>query len=161
MLSTRRHWRRFVLASSCLFALASATGSAQPVEIAAACPEVLRLTERSNISRRDDGRYVGLINILVTGNLSISDEIRAVDEGFQTIYEGLFLRFEQTRRDMNQVARPVDQSIQTSITWNSMSLFYSLSPYPTLLRIPTLPSGSTAPGTTWEAPGVATINPLN
>ena len=81
---------------------------AQPAVLTIALPDAVSLSERSNISRRDDGRYVGLINILVTGNLSRSGAPVVTDTGYQSAYDGLFLRFEQTRRDMNQVARPVE-----------------------------------------------------
>jgi OOP family OmpA-OmpF porin len=128
-------------------------------------PEAVRFSERSNLSRRDDGRYVGLINTQVDGYLArVADGIDATSSR-SALYEGRFLRFEQTRRDMRHVARPVERSVEVTIRWSESALFSTGSEYPSYHGIPTLPSMAAPegwlPGFEWEAPAELAINPLN
>ena len=139
-------------------------------------PDRIRVSERTNLSRRDDGRYIGLLNRQVTGYLtaaaggdggsaavphgdggSAATPAGGGANGGATVYEGRFLVFEQTRRDMQQVGRGVDQSISARLTVDPGRAFTDPLQFPTYLAIPDLPDHPVRAGDTWEAPAAVIL----
>ncbi len=115
-------------------------------------PQRIRVVERSNLTRRDDGRYVGLLTREVSGHLTQSERDPA-------LYGGRFFLFERLRRDMQAVARPVDQSVETELLIQPSTLFSNLPDYPSYYGIPFLPEHSVTTGANWEAWGAIRIQP--
>ena len=113
-------------------------------------PERIQISERSNLSTRENGRYAGLLNRQVTGYLTRS-------KGEE--YEGRFFLYEQVRRDMQQVARPVDRSIESSLRMTSSTLFENARNYPSIQQLLRLPGANLRPGARWQAPAWISIDP--
>lgn len=133
-----------------------ATNAAQAqVALRVSSPERIRVVERSNLTRRDDNRYVGLLTREVTGHLTRTDS----DDEDGSLYEGLFFRFEQLRRDMEALARPVDESVEAEIVLTDRSLFVNAPPYPRYYGVPYLPTGPVAVNDTWEAWAAVRLQP--
>ncbi|MFW6312894.1 MAG: OmpA family protein [Spirochaetota bacterium] len=113
-------------------------------------PERIRISERSNLSTREDGRYAGLLNRQVTGYLTRS-------KGEE--YDGRFFLYEQVRLDMQQVARPIDQSIASSLSMTSTTMFEDAHDYPSIQQLLRLPRANLRPGSRWQAPAWISIDP--
>ncbi len=113
-------------------------------------PERIRISERSNLSTRENGRYAGLLNRQVTGYLTRSKG---------TEYEGRFFLYEQVRRDMQQIARPVDRSIESSLSMTSTTLFEGARDYPSIQQLLRLPAAQPRPGFRWQAPAWISLDP--
>lgn len=115
----------------------------------------LRISERSNISLRRNGSYVGLINRQV--DAYVSQESDGFADGSAAVYAGRVLAYSQTRRDMQQVGRPIDSSYEASIRLHP-GLGFLVGPlqpiraiFPSYIGLPSLPKSASV-GATWEAP---------
>jgi len=113
-------------------------------------PERIRISERSNLSTRENGRYAGLLNRQVTGYLTR-------DKGEE--YDGRFFLYEQVRRDMQQIARPVDRSIESTLRMTATTIFEDASSYPSIQHLLDLPAANLLPGARWQAPAWISIDP--
>ncbi|MFW5742060.1 MAG: OmpA family protein [Spirochaetota bacterium] len=113
-------------------------------------PDRIRVSERSNLSTRENGRYTGLLSRQVTGYLSQSEA---------PVYRGRFFLFEQVRRDMQQVARPVDRSLESTVEISATTLFGGDGSYPSMGHLLQFPAERLAPGARWDAQAWITIDP--
>lgn len=152
MTTTRSRGRAFIAIATVLVAVGPAPVAAQQTDFAVGlvAPDRIRVSERSNLSTRENGRYAGLLSRQVTGYLS---------RGEASDYRGRFFLYEQVRRDMQQVARPVDRSIESTVEISPTTLFGGDGVYPSLGHLLQFPSGRLAPGAVWEAPAWITIDP--
>jgi outer membrane protein OmpA-like peptidoglycan-associated protein len=140
-----------------VFFIATAT-FAQDTRIRFRLPERIRVSERTNLSRRDNGRYQGLLTREATGYLTqISEAIEGLEGA--TGYEGEFFLYEQLRRDMQQVARPVDRSIEARVVLAERGLFLYSPPFPSYHAIPVLPEGPLRVGQSWNLWGQIRLQP--
>ncbi|MFW5685189.1 MAG: OmpA family protein [Spirochaetota bacterium] len=116
--------------------------------------ERIRITERSNLSTRENGRYLGLLNRQGTGYLTRTEAAE---------FTGRFFVFEQLRRDRSQVARPVDHSFESTLAISPDALLAGDGEYPSLQHLSIAPSGAQTralrPGARWEAPAWTVITP--
>lgn len=103
----------------------------------------IRVSERSNLSRSEDGRYVGLTNRQVTGYLTREE----------TSHRGRMLVFEETLRDLSLVGRRVDASFPGMVTASASGGFVAANRVPRYLGIPALPASPVAAGDAWSASG--------
>ena len=117
--------------------------------IALRLPQRVRLSERSNLSTRENGRYTGLFTREVTGHLSRRE----------SVYSGRFFVFEKIRRDAHEVGRLVDHSIASTLAVSATTLFPGDNPYPYLQDFLALPREPVAPGGSWQAPAWILLNP--
>jgi outer membrane protein OmpA-like peptidoglycan-associated protein len=108
----------------------------------------IRVSERSNLSRTEGGRYVGLTTRQTTAYLT---RISGNE------YEGTAITFEQTRRNMNQVGRSVDASARAFIVTDHTQTFARSAGVPRYTGLPHLPGTPVVPGDTWSAPGFIVI----
>lgn len=111
-------------------------------------PQRVRVSERSNLSHRVDGRYEGLTSRQTTGYFT---RIGGNSDG----YVGRFFEFEQVRRDANQVARSVRESSDLTLSIDERTLFGAvdgngLGRFPSLQGIPGLPAYALARGSSWQ-----------
>jgi OmpA-OmpF porin, OOP family len=119
----------------------------------------IRLTERADLRRYEDGTFVGLAYREVRGLLE------ATPEQSSTRLEGDFYVFEETKHDARLVAKRVDDVVPVSLTvlWNGVS---ELDPgqadpgHPSLRSFPVLPAGPVEPGQSWQAYGVRVVEPF-
>lgn len=122
-------------------------------------PQTIRLTQRVNVSRRENGRYIGLTHSEVRGNLSLRTESSDTSNTGNDRYTGRVLLFEQTRRDMVSSWREIDVSYPLQMLVDpAMGVLASL-PLPVIQQMPSLPQVIPEPGGTWEAPGLFFVNP--
>jgi OmpA-OmpF porin, OOP family len=113
-------------------------------------PERIRISERSNLSTRINGQYVGLLTREAAGHLTAAE-----DEG----YAGRFFLFEQIRRDGDEVGRLVDQSIPLTLNITPTTLFDGNNDYPYIQGLLQAPRGPLSVGDSWEATSWVTIKP--
>ena len=137
------------------FALATLSVHAEGAVLSLSLPDRIRISERTNLSRTEDGRYVGLMNRQVTGYLTRAPETRA--PGTEAPFTGRMLVYEQTLRDMSRVGRPVDESYPAALTVDPRRAFTDSNRVPRYRSIPTLPEGPVLVGDTWSAPGELVI----
>ncbi|MFP4376294.1 MAG: OmpA family protein [Spirochaetales bacterium] len=138
--------------------LVSITAFAQDTTIRFRLPQRIRVSERSNLSQRDNGRYRGLLTREASGYLTRSPEAIEGLEG-ATGYEGEFFLYEQLRRDMQQIARPVDQSTEARVVLSERGLFLYSPPFPSYHAIPVLPDGPVRLGQSWNLWGQIRLQP--
>lgn len=124
----------------------------QQSALAIRLPDRVRISERTNVSARVNGRYSGLISRQVTGYLSVTDP---------GVYRGRFFIYEQVRRDAAAVARSIDRSVESTTSISERTLFGGPSAYPTYQDLLQLPNPAPSPGQRWEAFSWILINPLN
>ncbi|MCK4514512.1 MAG: OmpA family protein, partial [Spirochaetaceae bacterium] len=132
------------------FALATLSVHAEGAVLLLSLPDRIRLSERTNRSRTEDGRYVGLMNRQVTGYLTRAP-------GTEALFTGRMLVYEQTLRDMSRVGRPVDESYSATLTVDPRRAFTDSNRVPRYRSIPALPEGPVFVGDTWSAPGELVI----
>jgi len=142
--STIRRSATALLAS--VFVLATVAVWAESVVLSLNLPDRIRISERTNLSRTEDGRYVGLMNRQVTGYLTRAP-------GTEAIFTGRMLVYEQTLRDMSRIGRAVDASYAAALTVDPSRTFIDSDRVPAYRSIPTLPEGPVSVGDTWSAPG--------
>ena len=121
-----------------------------PDSLSLRLPEKVRISERSNLSTRINGRYIGLLTREVTGHLSFVE-----DAG----YAGRFFLYEKIRRDADDVGRLVDQSVALTLGITPAILFDGTADYPYIQGLLRAPRGTLAERSRWEAPAWITINP--
>jgi outer membrane protein OmpA-like peptidoglycan-associated protein len=115
------------------------------------------VTERSNWSRYDKGKYTG----------HVYREVRAsivpVKTGGGSSYRGNFFVFEETLRDLRQSAQAVDEIIPVSfwIDEGGTTQIEDDRGFPSLRGFPAFPDGELKPGAKWTAPGSRAVDPLN
>ena len=137
-----------VLASTLL--LATLSVHAEGVSLSLGLPDRIRISERTNLSRTESGRYVGLMNRQVTGYLTRAPGTQAAAAA---LFTGRMLVYEQTLRDMSRVGRPVDESNTAALTVDPLRAFIDSDSVPRYRGIPTLPESPVSVGDTWSAPG--------
>lgn len=119
----------------------------------------IRLTERADLRRYENGTFVGLAYREVRGLLE------ATGDGTSSRLEGDFYVFEETKRDTRLVAKRVDEVVPVRLTvlWNGVS---ELDPgqadpgHPSLRSFPVLPAEPVEPGQGWQAYGVRVVEPF-
>jgi OmpA-OmpF porin, OOP family len=130
----------------CVFILTPALVRAEGSILSLVLPDRIRISERSNLSRTEGGRYVGLTNRQVTGYLTRAP-------GASNPFEGRMLVFEQTLRDMSRIGRPVDESYETALIVDPQRAFVDSQRVPRYRNIPILPEVPVSIGDTWSGPG--------
>ena len=152
MTTTRGRRRAFTALAAMLVATTPTPARAQQADLAVGLvpPDRIRVSERSNLSTRENGRYAGLLSRQVTGYLSRSEA---------PAYRGRFFLFEQVRRDMQQVARPVDRSLESTVEISATTLFGGDGSYPSMGHLLQFPAERLAPGARWDAQAWVTIDP--
>lgn len=146
---------RAVLAA--LACAAAAPGLAQPVLLAYAGTDSYVVTEKSDWSRYEDGRYLGHVYREVRGRLE--PESPSPD----ALWRGDFLVFEETLRDMSAAARRVDDQVPAAFRMGADgSLRMTVDKgFPGLRGFPAFPPGPVSPGDRWTAEGVRVVDPRN
>ncbi len=152
MIRNRASYVAVLLAAATLMLLPAGLLGAndEPDSLSLRLPERIRISERSNLSTRMNGRYVGLLTREVTGHLSGDG-----DSG----YSGRFFLYEQIRRDADNVGRLVDRSIALILDITPSTLFAGDTDYPYIQGLLQAPGGTLPVGASWEAPAWITINP--
>jgi outer membrane protein OmpA-like peptidoglycan-associated protein len=132
-----------------------APGSVFRFRAAAAVP--YSVTERSDWSRYDNGKYSG----------HVYREVRAsivpVETGRGASYRGNFFVFEETLRDLRQSAQAVDEIIPAAfwIDDDGTTQIEDDRGFPSLRGFPAFPGEDLKPGARWTAPGSRAVDPLN
>ena len=131
--------------------------SAQPVLLAYEGSDSYVITEKSDWSRYEDGRYVGHVYREVRGRL----EPDSPSPG--ALWRGDFLVFEETLRDMAASARRVDEQVPASfrIAPDGSVRMAEDKGYPSIRGFPAFPPGPVSPGDRWIAEGVRVVDPAD
>lgn len=132
------------------FALATLSVHPEGAVLVLSLPDRIRISERTNLSRTENGRYVGLLNRQVTGYLT---RTRGTEVDGGALFTGRMLVYERTLREMNRIGRPVDESYSATLTIDPSRAFVDSSRVPRYRSIPTLPEEPLSVGDTWSAPG--------
>ncbi len=115
------------------------------------------LTEKSDWSRYEDGRYVG----------HVYREVRARMEPDSprpgALWRGSFLVFEETLRDMAAAARRVDDEVPAEfrILGDGSLRMESDNGFPSVRGFPSFPLSPVRPGDRWTAEGIRVVDPRN
>jgi outer membrane protein OmpA-like peptidoglycan-associated protein len=115
------------------------------------------VTERSDWSRYDNGKYTGHVYREVRASIVPSET------GGSAFYRGNFFVFEETLRDLRQSAQAVDAIIPASF-WvddDGTTQIEDDKGFPSLRGFPAFPEGDLKPGAKWTAPGSRAVDPLN
>jgi outer membrane protein OmpA-like peptidoglycan-associated protein len=139
------------------FLAAAAPVFAQPVVLAYSGADSYVVTEKSDWSRYEDGRYLGHVYREVRGRLE--PESPSPD----ALWKGDFLVFEETLRDMSAMARRVDDQIPAAFRVGpdgSIRMAVDKG-FPGLRGFPAFPPGPVSPGDRWTAEGVRVVDPRN
>ncbi len=152
MIRARPPQRMLKLVTAILFTSAATMLNAAPDDgaVALRMPSRIRVSERSNLSVSEDGRYVGLFTREVSGYASQRDRGE---------YSGRFFVYEKLRRDAHEVGRLIDRSTTGTLRFSSNTLFHGDAPYPYLQDFLALPRGPIAPGAAWEGSAWILVNP--
>jgi OmpA-OmpF porin, OOP family len=149
-----------LLAPALLLALvATASASALDLRFLFLSGDKIRLTERADLRRYEDGKFVGLAYREERGVLAASGDEKSAR------LTGDFYVFEETKHDAQLVAKRIDDVVPVSLTikWNGES---SLDPgetdpgYPSVRSFPVLPAGPVEAGQGWQAYGVRVVDPF-
>ncbi|MDR2184777.1 MAG: OmpA family protein [Treponema sp.] len=115
------------------------------------------VTERSDWSRYDNGKYTG----------HVCREVRAsivpAETGGAPLYRGNFFVFEETLRDLRQSARALDEIIPAAfrVDGDGTTRIEDDKGFPSLRGFPAFPAKALKPGDKWTAPGSRAVDPLN
>lgn len=147
--------RRSLLPLLLLAALRS-TADAIRFEVAYAPGEKFKITERSDLRRFEDNRFVGLSYREVRGVL----DVRAGERGAEA--SGSFTVFEETKRDSRLVAKRIDDvvPVRFSIRPDGTYDVPADQPYPALRSFPVFPQRALSPGDRWEGFGARVVEPF-
>jgi len=115
----------------------------------------VQVTERSDFSRYEDGRYIGHVYRESRLDLSVSTA------GGRSAYDGEALVLEETLRDERAVARRLDDAVPVSFTLEPGGAvrFKTDEGYPILRGVPDSPPEAAAPGERWVGEGVVVVRP--
>lgn len=115
----------------------------------------VQVTERSDFSRYEDGRYIGHVYRESRLDLSVSTA------SGRSVYDGEALVLEETLRDERAVARRLDDAVPVSFTLEPGGAvrFKTDEGYPILRGVPDSPPKAAAPGERWVGEGVVVVRP--
>ncbi|MDR2483584.1 MAG: OmpA family protein [Treponema sp.] len=115
--------------------------------------------ERSDLSRYDNGKYIGHMYREVRATLNP----RPLGSAQGVEYQGNFFVLEETLRDMRQSARAVDAVLPVTfqIFPDGNLRIEDDQGFPALRGFPAFPLGPVRPGVRWTAQGVRVVDPLN
>jgi outer membrane protein OmpA-like peptidoglycan-associated protein len=114
------------------------------------------VSERSDFSRYEDGRYVGHVYREARLDLSVSGAV-----GGRAEYDGEALVLEETMRDERAVARRLDAAVPVSFSVEPGGAvrFRTDEGYPILRGVPDPPPEPADPGDRWTGEGVVVVRP--
>ncbi|MDR2375578.1 MAG: OmpA family protein [Treponema sp.] len=139
------------------------------------------IVERSDWSRYDNGKYLGHVYHEVRASIRPEEQFvsygfdrSSPDEGRNTgespgkepesfAYRGNFFVLEETLRDMQASARPVDDIIPVTfrVYRNGDMVVEEDRGFPSLRGFPAFPSEAVKPGSRWTAQGQRALDPKN
>ena len=123
-----------------------------------------RIIERSDWSRYDNGRYIGLTYREVRATLHpVSEGSPDAKDADFLLYQGDFYVLEETLRNMRQSARAVNDIVPASFALfpNGEIDIADDRGFPSLRGFPSFPSEPVRPGAKWIANAVRVLDPLN
>jgi OmpA-OmpF porin, OOP family len=125
-------------------------------EVGYAAGDKFTITERSDLRRFEDNKFVGLSYREVRGVLGIAQGQQGAEAS------GSFLVFEETRRDARLVAKRIDDvvPVRFSVRPDGTYDVPGDQPYPALRSFPVFPARDLSPGDRWEAWGGRVVEPL-
>ena len=128
-----------------------------PFEVAYHVGEKLRITERSNLRRYQDGRFIGLASREVRGLVEVVDASATTAS-----LEGSFYVFEETRHNATLVAHRIDEVVPVAyrVATDGSYLVASDQRFPSLRSFPVFPSFPLRQGQQWEEFGVLAVEPF-
>ncbi|ULQ60199.1 OmpA family protein [Brucepastera parasyntrophica] len=114
------------------------------------------LVERSNWSKYQNGKYIGLTHNETRARVKATGENPKGQE-----FSGFFYVLEETLRDMAKTSRSIDEINETAFTVlpDGTMQFSADSGYPRLRGFPVFPDTRIKPGDRWQAEGVRIIDP--
>ena len=153
-LSISAHGRRFLLFALSVVVVSTAFSTDFSVQYLPG--DKFKLTERSDLRRYENNRFVGLSFREVRGILEVS----AGPAG--NLVQGDFYVFEETKRDSRHVARRIDQvvAVRFSLRGDGTYEVPQQEAYPTLRSFPVFPVDPIEAGESWRAFGVRVVEPF-
>jgi outer membrane protein OmpA-like peptidoglycan-associated protein len=126
--------------------------------------EPYTMVERSDWARYDNGKYTGHVYHEVRASIIPETKPETGGGGPEALlYRGNFFVLEETLRNMQAGARPVDAVVPVSFTVfrNGNMVIDEDNGYPSLRGFPAFPREAVAPGARWAARGQRTADPRN
>ena len=116
----------------------------------------LRITEKANLRRYENNRFVGLSyrevrGVLEAGGTGVGQELA-----------GKYYVFEETKHDSALVAKRIDTAYpaQFEVRGDGTYLIDTAEAYPVLRSFPVFPDQALEPGDKWEAYGMRVVEPF-
>ncbi|KKK71119.1 hypothetical protein LCGC14_2917150 [marine sediment metagenome] len=118
-----------------------------------------RITEKADLRRYEDGRFIGLAYREVRGVL---DVLAGNEEGGASKVTGDFYVFEETKHKSINVARRIDQVVKVNflIKENGQYVVAENRGYPSLRSFPVFPAGEIEQGEKWQDFGERVVEPF-
>jgi len=113
-------------------------------------------TERTDLRRYDNGRYVGLVS------REVSSFINPVKKQGYYLYTGDFFVMQKTQRAQTQVTAGLNDSIESAFSISDEGEFEMLDDngFPTFRSFPSFLSQEINPGDSWKAASERVVDPL-
>lgn len=158
MIRSKAVWIFFALAY-CLLAVEGA--AAEPFTVDLASGDLLKITEKSNLRKYENGRFVGLSYREVRGVLSAGRPVEAPG-AVEPLLSGRFYVFEETKHDTALVAKRIEKVVPSrlSIAPDGTYRVDEDAVYPALRSFPVFPEKEPRPGGRWEAFGTRIVEPF-
>ncbi|MCR4735807.1 MAG: OmpA family protein [Treponema sp.] len=115
------------------------------------------LVERSDLSRKDNGKYVGLFS------REIRSFISPVMKNGVNVYEGDFYVDQDTKRSSSLVGKSLHDSISSIFTIDSDGTFTMIEDngFPSFRSFPVYSKSKITKGSVWESQSERAVDPLN
>lgn len=115
-------------------------------------------TERTNLRRYDNGKYVGLVSREVCSFIAVSFE----DE-YNVFYDGNFFINEKAQRNSILIENQINESIPSSFKISKEGNLEMIDDngFPSFRSFPTYPNKQVSIGDKWQAKAIRVVDPLN
>ncbi|MDR2070292.1 MAG: OmpA family protein [Treponema sp.] len=135
------------------------TGSSGAIWLTQGNPGPYTLTELSDWSRYENGKYIGHVYREIRASI-LPQEAEA---GSFLEYRGNFFVLEETLRDMRQSARGLDAVIPVNFRVSRSGSLTVIDDkgFPSLRGFPSYPAEPVRPGAKWTSEGSRAVDPLN
>jgi outer membrane protein OmpA-like peptidoglycan-associated protein len=113
----------------------------------------VKITEISNLTKKVNGKYVGLISRM--------DKAVYTPSGAK--YKGTYYVSQELKHEAKYVEKPLEKTVEVTLSFdkNHNIVLPAGSPFPKLQNFPVLPAKELKTGDYWEGQGVRLVDPLN
>ena len=169
----RRCAAAWFVAALWLLCAAGAPAQEEPFSFEIRAGDVLKITEKANLRKYENGRFVGLSYREVRGILEAVPAAEAREQAARAAPDpapsgpapelaGRFYVFEETKHDTALVAKRIDRIVPSRLAIDRDGSYRmdESTVYPALRSFPVFPEQGMRPGLKWEAYGTRVVEPF-